>query len=135
MEVLDKHVDSRRKMHEFYVDLFKNIKGFSVYNVPNADYFANYWLTTILIDPTETNGITNETVRLKLLEENIDSRPLWKPMHRQPVFCEYPYYGNNIAETLFDKGLCLPSGSNLSDEDRGRIKSVFLNLFRIQKKI
>jgi dTDP-4-amino-4,6-dideoxygalactose transaminase len=135
MEVLDKHVDSRRKMHEFYIDLFKNIKGFSVYNVPNADYFANYWLTTVLIDPTETNGITNETVRLKLLEENIDSRPLWKPMHRQPVFCEYPYYGNNIAETLFDKGLCLPSGSNLSDEDRGRIKSVFLNLFRIQKKI
>jgi dTDP-4-amino-4,6-dideoxygalactose transaminase len=134
MEVLDKRVDSRRKMHEFYLDLFKDIKGFSVYTVPNADYFANYWLTTILIDPSETKGMTNETVRLKFLEENIDCRPLWKPMHLQPVFCNYPYYGNTTAETLFNKGLCLPSGSNLSDEDRDRIKAVFTDLFETQKK-
>ncbi|MFT5251060.1 MAG: dTDP-4-amino-4,6-dideoxygalactose transaminase [Flavobacteriales bacterium] len=134
MEVLDEHVDSRRKMHEFYVDLFKDIKGVFVYTVPNENYFANYWLTAILIDPTGTKGITNETVRLKLLEENIESRPLWKPMHLQPVYSKYPYYGNNIAETLFNKGLCLPSGSNLSDEDRARIKSVLINLFRKNKK-
>jgi dTDP-4-amino-4,6-dideoxygalactose transaminase len=134
MEVLDEHVDSRRKMHEFYMDLFKDIKGVSVYTVPNADYFANYWLTAVLIDPTETKGITNETVRLKLLEENIESRPLWKPMHLQPIYRASPYYGNNIAETLFNKGLCLPSGSNLSDEDRARIKSVLINLFTKHKK-
>jgi dTDP-4-amino-4,6-dideoxygalactose transaminase len=135
MEVLDEHLDSRRKMHEFYVGLFKSIDGVSVHTVPNEDYFANYWLTAILIDSAESKGITNETVRLKLLEENIECRPLWKPMHLQPIYGNYPYYGSNIAETLFDKGLCLPSGSNLSDEDRARIKSVFLNLFRIQKKI
>jgi dTDP-4-amino-4,6-dideoxygalactose transaminase len=134
MEVLDEHVDSRRKMHEFYMDLFKDIKGVSVYTVPNADYFANYWLTAVLIDPTETKGITNETVRLKLLEENIESRPLWKPMHLQPIYRASPYYGNNIAETLFNKGLCLPSGSNLSDEDRDRIKAVLINLFTKHKK-
>jgi dTDP-4-amino-4,6-dideoxygalactose transaminase len=134
MEVLDEHVDSRRKMHEFYVDLFKGIKGVSVYTVPNEDYFANYWLTAILIDSAETGGITNEAVRLKLLEENIESRPLWKPMHLQPVFCNYPYYGNTTAETLFNTGLCLPSGSNLFDEDRDRIKAVFTDLFETQKK-
>ncbi|SDW71356.1 DegT/DnrJ/EryC1/StrS family aminotransferase [Flavobacterium degerlachei] len=134
MEVLDKHVDSRRKMHEFYFDLFKGIKGFSVYMVPNADYFANYWLTTILIDPSETKGMTKETVRLKLLEENIDCRPLWKPMHLQPIYSNYPYYGKHVAESLFDSGLCLPSGSNLSDEDRDRIKAVFIDLFETQKK-
>jgi dTDP-4-amino-4,6-dideoxygalactose transaminase len=135
MEVVDERVGARRKMHEFYVDLFKEINGVSVYTVPNGDYYANYWLTAILIDSAETAGITNETIRLKLLEENIESRPLWKPMHLQPIYRNYPYYGNNIAETLFNKGLCLPSGSNLSNEDRVRIKSVFLNLFSVQKNI
>jgi dTDP-4-amino-4,6-dideoxygalactose transaminase len=135
MEVLDQHVHSRRKMHEFYVDLFKNIDGISVYTVPNTDYFANYWLTTILVDSSKTNGITNENIRMILEEENIECRPLWKPMHLQPVYGKYSYYGNNIAETLFNKGLCLPSGPTISVEDCSRIKSVFLNLFRTQKKI
>ncbi|MGO4819431.1 DegT/DnrJ/EryC1/StrS family aminotransferase [Flavobacterium sp. W22_SRS_FP1] len=130
MEVLDERVDSRRMMHQFYIELFEGIKGVSVYKVPNENYCPNYWLTSILIDPTETGGITNETVRLKLLEENIESRSLWKPMHLQPIYSNYPYYGNNITETLFNKGLCLPSGSNLSDEDRARIKSVLINLFK-----
>jgi dTDP-4-amino-4,6-dideoxygalactose transaminase len=129
MDVLAKHIELRRNMHEFYVDLFKDTDGVSVYKVPNEDYFANYWLTAILINPDETKGMTNETVRLLLLEENIESRPLWKPMHLQPMYSNYPYYGGNIAETLFNKGLCLPSGSNLSDEDRLRIASVFRNIF------
>jgi dTDP-4-amino-4,6-dideoxygalactose transaminase len=136
MNVLAKHVELRRMMHEFYVDLFKEFDGVSVYTVPNEDYFANYWLTAILINPKKTSGITKETVRLKLLEENIESRPLWKPMHMQPVFCEYPYYGKHyVAETLFETGLCLPSGSNLSDADRARIKSVLINLFRNTKRL
>lgn len=134
MDVLDKHIEARRKMHEFYVDLFNDIKGVAVHAVPNADYFANYWLSVIVVDATKTKGITNETIRLKLLEENIESRPLWKPMHMQAVFCDYPYYGKKVAETLFGSGLCLPSGSNLLDEDRGRIKTVFLNLFGKDKK-
>ena len=130
MEVLDDHIEQRRAMHDFYVDLFKGIEGVTVFKVPNTNYFANYWLTTILVNPLAANGINRETVRLVLLEENIESRPLWKPMHLQPVFEKYPYYGNNIAETLFNKGLCLPSGSNLSNEDRIRIKSVILKIFK-----
>ena len=129
MEVLDSRVSLRKAMHDFYVDLFKDIAGVTILSEPNKDYFSNYWLTTILIEPQLTNGIDREVVRLAFEEANIESRPLWKPMHLQPVFENYPYYGTNIAETLFEKGLCLPSGSNLTDEDRGRISSVIFKLF------
>ena len=131
MEVLDQHVALRRAMHDFYVEVFKGINGVTVFNAPNADYFSNYWLTTILVDPSKTNGITRETLRLALEAKNIESRPLWKPMHLQPVFEMHPYYGNKVAETLFENGLCLPSGSNLTNSDRDRIateiKSVFVD--------
>jgi dTDP-4-amino-4,6-dideoxygalactose transaminase len=129
MEVLDNHVNLRRKMHDFYVDLFKNINGVTVFNVPNDDYFANYWLSAITIDSQLTNGIDRETLRLALEAENIESRPLWKPMHLQPVFEKYPYYGNNVSETLFENGLCLPSGSNLTDAERVRIDEVVRKVF------
>ena len=115
MEVLDAHVALRRKMHEFYVDLFKDIEAVTVFTVPNTDYFANYWLSAILIEPNKAKGIDREALRLAFEAANIESRPLWKPMHLQPIFEHYPYYGSNVAETLFEKGLCLPSGSNLSD--------------------
>ena len=130
MEVLDYHVGLRRKMHDFYVDLFQDIAGVTVFTVPNDDYFANYWLSAITIDPQLTNGIDRETMRLALEAENIECRPLWKPMHLQPIFCKYPYYGDNVAESLFENGLCLPSGSNLSDEDRERLKKSISNLFK-----
>ncbi|MFV8322639.1 DegT/DnrJ/EryC1/StrS family aminotransferase [Flavobacterium sp. LB3P21] len=129
MEVLDHHIGLKRAIHDFYVALFRDIKGVTVYEVPNTNYEANYWLNTILIDPIETNGITRETLRLALREENIESRPLWKPMHLQPVFCNYPFYGNGIASTLFDNGLCLPSGCNLTEADCDRIKGVILKVF------
>lgn len=129
MEVLDKHVLLRRNMHDFYEMLFKEIPGVTVFKAPSTDYYSNYWLTSILIDPILTKGITRETLRLAFEEENIESRPLWKPMHLQPVFEKYPYYGNKIAEMLFEKGLCLPSGSNLNDEDRERITSVVNLIF------
>jgi dTDP-4-amino-4,6-dideoxygalactose transaminase len=130
MEVLDHHIDLRRKMHAFYVDLFEEIPGISVFKAANEDCFANYWLSSILIEPKLTNGIDREAVRMAFEAENIESRPLWKPMHLQPIFAEYPYYGNNVAESLFEKGLCLPSGSNLTDEDRTRISQVIIGLFR-----
>lgn len=131
MEVLDHHINLRRMMHAFYVDLFQDIPGVSVYKTINEDYFANYWLSSILVDPQLTNnGIDRETIRLAFEAENIESRPLWKPMHLQPIFQEYPYYGNRVAETLFEKGLCLPSGSNLTDAERARIKSVIVGLFQ-----
>ena len=129
MEVLENHVNLRRQMHAFYVDLFQDIPGVSVFTAVNGDYFANYWLSSIVIDPQLTNGIDREAVRLAFEVENIESRPLWKPMHLQPIFEKYPYYGNNVAETFFEKGLCLPSGSNLRDEDRTRISNVISNLF------
>ena len=86
-------------------------------------------MSAIVIEPKLTNGIDREVLRLAFEAENIESRPLWKPMHLQPVFESYPYYGGKVAETLFEKGLCLPSGSNLTDEDRGRISNVILKLF------
>lgn len=130
MEVLDEHVALRRKMHDFYVNLFKNILGVKVYSTPNADYFANYWLSSILIDPELTQGIDRETVRLAFEAENIETRPLWKPMHLQPIFEKYPYYGGQIAENLFENGLCLPSGSNLTVAERRRIAEVIHTFFK-----
>jgi dTDP-4-amino-4,6-dideoxygalactose transaminase len=132
MKVLDQHVALRRQMHDFYLEVFANIEGVVVFEAPSKDYFANYWLSAITIDATKTKGISAETLRLALEAENIESRPLWKPMHLQPIFSNYPYYGNNIAETLFENGLCLPSGSNLSDEDRYRIKEVIQFVFSNQ---
>ena len=129
MEVLDEHVALRIAMHDFYVELFQDISGVTVFTAPNDDYFANYWLSALLIDPIEANGITRETLRLAFEAENIESRPLWKPMHLQPVFENYPYYGNKVAETLFDNGLCLPSGSNLTDGERERIAVVIRKVF------
>lgn len=132
MEVLDKHVNLRRAMHTFYVNLFKDIAGVTVYTVPNEDYFSNYWLSTIVIHPEKANGITREHFRLALETENIECRPLWKPLHLQPIFKKYPYYGGRVAESLFEKGLCMPSGSNLTDEDRGRITATVHKIFSIK---
>jgi len=129
MEVLNHHVELRRKMHDFYLDLFKGLPGVTVFSAPNADYYSNYWLTTIVIDPLKTNGINRETLRLAFEVDNIESRPLWKPMHLQPVFEKHPYYGGTIAATLFENGLCLPSGSNLTEKDRDRIAAVVRSVF------
>lgn len=122
MEVLEKHIGLRREMHEFYVEIFKSCKGISVFSEPNSSYFSNHWLTSILIHPESNNGKTREDLRLALEKENIESRPLWKPMHLQPVFADCPYYGSKISEELFTNGLCLPSGSNLTNEEKNRIK-------------
>ena len=128
MEVLKDRVEARRKMHDFYVGIFKDIDGVEVFSEPNEDFYSNHWLSAIVVDETKT-GVTREDLRLAFLEDNIESRPLWKPMHLQPVFSQAPYYGTNIAEKLFDDGLCLPSGSNLSDNDRSRIEKMIRKLF------
>jgi len=123
MEVLDEHITLRRAMHDFYVNYFKDIKGVTVFTEPNADYFSNHWLSAILLNPEQTGGKTREDLRLALDAANIQSRPLWKPMHLQPIFANDPYYGGTISESLFQNGLCLPSGSNLDNNDRNRIKA------------
>jgi dTDP-4-amino-4,6-dideoxygalactose transaminase len=121
MEVLDKHMALRRENFNFYKSGLAGIEGISFLEEPDGDYFSNYWLTCILVDPEKTNGITREDIRLVMEAENIDTRPLWKPMHLQPVFKDCPYYGNGISDNLFENGLCLPSGSNLTGEDKNRV--------------
>lgn len=128
MEVLNSRVQSRRTMNSFYQDIFADIEGVTVFKEPSDDYFSNHWLSAILIDEKIT-GKNREDLRLALLDHNIESRPLWKPMHLQPVFKDSHYYGNKVAENLFDKGLCLPSGSNLTTEDQNRIAGVIKNFF------
>ncbi|MDO5614816.1 MAG: DegT/DnrJ/EryC1/StrS family aminotransferase, partial [Cruoricaptor ignavus] len=98
-----------------------------VFAEPSENYFSNHWLSAIIVNEKEA-GFNREDLRLALEKENIESRPLWKPMHLQPVFADAPYYGETVAEELFNNGLCLPSGSNLTDEDRERIKNRIQNL-------
>ena len=128
MEVLDAHIGLRRDMNLFYKNIFKNVEGITVFEEPNNDYYSNHWLSCILID-SEITSFTSHELRLQLEKDNIESRPLWKPMHLQPVFKECVYYGGNVSETFFNKGLCLPSGSNLAKEDRIRIEEVIRGLF------
>jgi dTDP-4-amino-4,6-dideoxygalactose transaminase len=116
MEVLPDRIEQRRKNFAFYKECLRDLPGISFVEEPEG-FFSNRWLTTILIDPKESGGVTREDVRLALEKENIESRPLWKPMHLQPVFKGTPYYGGNVSETLFEKGLCLPSGSNLREDE------------------
>ncbi len=120
MEVLDQWIEYRRAMNLWYRDLLEPYPFISFHSEPSADYFSNFWLTCIEVSDND-KGITRESIRLGLLEDNIESRPLWKPMHMQPVFQDHPAYMNGVSETLFEKGLCLPSGSNLTEDDRNRI--------------
>lgn len=129
MEVLDKRVQSRREMFQFYVNLFENIPGIKVFQAPDKDFYSNYWLTVITVNKNET-GLDREDLRKYMESENIECRPLWKPMHLQPVFDNYPFYGTGIAHEMFKNGLCLPSGSNLNNSDRSRIKSAILKCLK-----
>ena len=130
MKVLNKRVQARRDMFQFYVNLFRDFDGIKVFEEPSKEYYSNHWLSVIEIDNKQTGGITREDLRKSLEKVNIESRPLWKPMHLQPVFQDYPFYGTGVAENVFENGLCLPSGSNLSENDRNRIKSAILNCLK-----
>lgn len=128
MFVLDEHVARRREIHDLYVKLLNGVKGVKVMCQPEGgDFNSNYWLTCITVEPEEA-GFTREDVRLALDADNIESRPLWKPMHLQPVFKNAPFYGNGTSERLFEIGLCLPSGPTLTDEDVERVVKVIYDL-------
>lgn len=129
MQVLDEHIARRRAIHGLYSQELGSISGIEVQQNPSTHFNSNFWLTTILIDPKQT-GFDREQLRLRLEEENIESRPLWKPMHLQPVFASYPYYGGSVAERLFERGLCLPSGSGLSDDEISRVIEVIKSFIR-----
>ena len=127
MFVLEEHVARRRAIHALYTSLLKDIPGISVLQNPSSDFNSNFWLTCITVDPLVA-GCTRENIRLALDADNIESRPLWKPMHLQPVFAEAPFYGNGTSEHLFDIGLCLPSGPTLTDEDIRRVAGIIKEL-------
>ncbi len=130
MEVLDKRVAQRRANNQRYREFFAGVDGITFQTEPNPDFFSNYWLTAILIDPAKTDGISREDVRLALDAENIESRPLWKPMHMQPVYKGTEFFGSGVCEQLFEQGLCLPSGSNLTDIEFERIFEALTKIFK-----
>jgi len=121
MEVLQKRVDARRVNFDYYKAHLGNLSEIEFLEEPQG-YYCNRWLTCIL---TQSYGM-REKIRLALLEEDIESRPLWKPMHLQPVFKDFHNFSDGTSENLFDRGLCLPSGSNLLKEDLERIVKLIL---------
>jgi dTDP-4-amino-4,6-dideoxygalactose transaminase len=138
LEVLNERVEARRSNYNRYVSYFSrlNENGFNIKFQEEPDgYFSNRWLTCILIDPILNNGLTREIIRLILDEENIESRPLWKPMHQQPIFANCKSYINGVSDKLFEEGLCLPSGSNLTDEELDRIFESLDHIFAKYQKI
>ncbi|MDD3738370.1 MAG: DegT/DnrJ/EryC1/StrS family aminotransferase [Lentimicrobiaceae bacterium] len=132
MQILDKRVEQKRKIFETYNKYFqdKNNIGYNVKFQPEMENsFSNRWLSCILVDPAENKNVDVEKIRLALAEDNIESRPLWKPMHMQPVFESCSFFGNNTAEYLFNNGLCLPSDSKMTENDFDRVFSVLDRIF------
>ncbi|MBB6612711.1 aminotransferase class I/II-fold pyridoxal phosphate-dependent enzyme [Pontibacter sp. Tf4] len=122
MEVLQDRVSQRRQNYSYYAETFAEKAAITLPEEPTSDFYSNRWLTTILVDPA--SGTDREELRLALEKENIESRPLWKPMHLQPVFADALFYGDGTCENLFNNGLCLPSGSNLTSEDLARVTTI-----------
>lgn len=129
MEVLADRVAARRRMNTFYRQQFAAVTGITLQQEPSTDFLSNYWLSAIVIDSVKA-GIDAEGLRSAFAARNIEVRPLWKPMHLQPVFQQYPYYGTHVAESLFNNGLCLPSGSNLTDGEKQRIVEVIESVLK-----
>jgi dTDP-4-amino-4,6-dideoxygalactose transaminase len=134
MMVLDEHVEARRSINRKYRELLIGIPGLSFQSNPSSDFNSNMWLTCIVVNPAEA-GFTREDLRLAMEQENIETRPLWKPMHLQPVFADAPFYGNEsrVSECLFDQGLCLPSHPNLTDKNLKRVVNVIIKLSAIER--
>lgn len=132
LEVLSDRVAARRNNFERYKQYFSkyNNAGFNIqFQEEPKGYYSNRWLTCIVVDPTINNGLTREEIRLAMDEENIETRPLWKPMHQQPIFSSSKSYLNGVSDKLFENGLCLPSGSNLTDDEFERIFNCLDNIF------
>ncbi len=128
MYVLKEHIARRRAINRLYHLLLQDLPGIAFHTNPNEDFDSNYWLTCIVINPKEA-GFTREDLRLRMEAENIETRPLWKPTHLQPVFADCPYYGDNTEGRLFDNGLCLPSGPTLTDENIERVVEVIKKMY------
>ena len=130
IEVIDERVRKRRDNFFFYKKNLEQFEGLSFLEEPNDKFYSNYWLTTILLD-NKKNNTSYESIQYELEKHNIESRPLWKPMHLQPVFSSFPTYLNGVSENLFNKGLCLPSGSNMSENERDLVLSLIIKCLRV----
>lgn len=130
LEVLSQRVERRREINRWYRSLLGNVQGVTFHTEPSADFYSNYWLTCITVDPEKTCIKAND-LRLALDAANIEARPLWKPMHLQPVFENSPAFVNGTSETLFNNGICLPSGTSMTDSDLDRIEEVLKREFRL----
>lgn len=119
MEVLEEHVERRREIHNLYSNGLSDLPQITVLENPSDDFNSNFWLTTILIDSNAK--LTPDEIRIELNNKNIETRLLWRPMHMQPIYKDAPYYGSDVCEKLFEHGLCLPSGSSLTNEDINRV--------------
>jgi len=128
LEVIEERVAKRRSIFEFYFKNLNHLKGISFLKEIQPS-FSNRWLTTIIVDPKKTGGISCEDIHRALEMDNIETRPLWKPMHLQPIFQNCPSYTNGVSEKLFNFGLCLPSGSNMSDQDLDRVLFQIIQIF------
>ena len=129
LEVIEERVKQRRANYSFYRENLQHLPGLTFQEEPSGSY-SNRWLTAIQIDPVLSGGLTSENIRKRLLEENIESRPVWKPMHLQPVFKDAPYFGSDVSESIFKKGLCLPSGSSLSAIETEQITVLISTAFK-----
>ena len=129
MTVLEDHIAHHRHVHDLYAKAFADMEGITLHHAPNADYNPNYWLSTILIDPEKT-GFDYEQLRVALDAANVETRPLWKPMHLQPVYKDNPCYVDGTSEKLFQKGLCLPAGPYVTDRDVAYIVEEIRSLYK-----
>lgn len=129
MSIANEHISHHKHVHEMYAKAFENIDGIELFSNPNEHHNSNYWLCNILIDSNKT-GFNYEDLRLALERANVESRPLWKPMHLQPVFKNCPAYLNGVSEDLFSRGLCLPAGPWVSDEDIAYIVNIIKQLIK-----
>lgn len=129
LEVVDEHIARHREIFRYYKHELSSHEGITFQEEPDNNFYSNYWLTCIQVNPEKCNGVTRDQLRIAMEGENIECRPLWKPMHLQPVHRDKPFYSTGVSDRLFERGLCLPSGSNLSDEDLDRVIGVIKKVF------
>lgn len=125
MEVLENRIEKRRKNHDFYQGIIDKMEAVKLFSEPDHDFYSNYWLNVIVIK--KESRTSKEKIKEVFNQNNIETRYLWKPMHSQPLYIDYQFFGNNISGIIFDNGLCLPSGSNLTDQCKEKIAEILIN--------
>jgi len=129
IDVLEERVQKKREIQQFYASFLNDIEGCGIFNEFSSEYKSNHWLSILEIDP-EKAQISPLELMNKLAERTIESRRIWKPLHTQPIFAEFDFYGNGVAEEIFENGLCLPSGTAMTTTELDFIKTEILNILK-----